>query len=489
MRRSLALFLFVVPLACAAQTTIAPPQPGVGMVEPAPPARQVAADVPVVALPAPSADEEATPSEPEIAIPPSTAGGGWPLFHGDAARTGRSDAPAIASPVVLWRARVGIQGWLNSPVVAGALVLVPSSGIKHNSADGRDGVHALSLATGKAAWFAPFKGDANGAAVAEGKAFATSDDGHVYALDLASGKEAWAQKGDGKMYTTPLVAGDRVVVGDERGYVRAFALSDGAPLWKVQLRGAIRGGASADGTQIYVGSQDGEVAALRLDGSVVWRTTVTYPGFGSGKPTPAQIYAAPVITGTSVIVPFARDTYYESPALVALSKKTGKVQWRGQQQPPQPPQGNVTWGNIRATPALTQQSWLVYAEPYSGDVVGIDSRDGSVLFRRTVGPCFFPHYAAPAIAGDVVYVPRFDGALYAMRTDGGGPLWQLYLGEERRVGPTLPGAIQGQGGCEWAVPSGSSLYAPPAIAEDGTLIVGSGEGVVFAIADSSRARR
>ncbi|MEO5731339.1 MAG: PQQ-binding-like beta-propeller repeat protein, partial [Byssovorax sp.] len=59
---------------------------------------------------------------------------------------------------------------------------------------------------------------------------------------------------------------------------------------------------------------------------------------------------------------------------------------------------------------------------YSGDVVGLDAATGTVRFRNTVGPCFYPSWAAPAAASDVVYVPRFDGSLYAVRAGDGGVL-------------------------------------------------------------------
>jgi outer membrane protein assembly factor BamB len=63
----------------------------------------------------------------------------------------------------------------------------------------------------------------------------------------------------------------------------------------------------------------------------------------------------------------------------------------------------------------------------------------------------------------------------------GTVLWQVYLGEERRVGVVAPSNGGPLPSCAWDVPSGAPLYSPPAIAEDGTVIVGSGEGFVYAI--------
>jgi outer membrane protein assembly factor BamB len=474
-KSSLALSLALFSAACGAPSARGPggaaspesadDQVTVVAITPPPPTSTVAR--------APDAAEEA----PALAIP--TAGGSWPVFHGDIGRTGLSGAPSVRSPVIQWRTKVGIQGWLSSPVIAGGLVLIPSAGEKHNEPDPKDGLHALELRTGRAVWHAHFNNDANGAAVASDRAIATSDDGHIYAIALQTGKVLWTQRGDGKVYTAPLVLVDQVIAGDAGGNLRAFGVADGAALWSVKLSGEIRGGASADDSMIYAVSTGGEAVAVTREGKQVWRRTVTRPAYGSGAPTAIQAYAAPVVTGSALIIPFARDTSYESPALVALDKKTGRPKWKAQTL------RSETWGNIRSTPALTEQGLLVYAEPYSGDVVGVDSRDGAVRFRRTVGPCFFPQWASPAATSDLVYVPRFDGALYALQADSGKLAWQLYLGDERRTGPNLPSALRSPGACEWEVPAGSPIFSPPAIAEDGMIILGTGEGFVFGIADGT----
>lgn len=428
----------------------------------------------VVAItpPLPVIAVDPAPPEPPRAL--SIEGGGWPLFHGDAARTGRVDARAIRAPRVLWRAKVGIQGWLNAPVIAGSLVVVPSSGDRHNAADPRDGLHGIELATGRVRWHAHLGGDADGVAVSVDRAIVGSDDGRVTAIDLQTGTSIWSARVQGKAYASPLPLGDQVIVGDASGAVRALAIQDGAPRWKVQLDGAIRGGASADEGAIYVVSQRGEAAALRLDGSTIWRVRLDNVAASAGV---LEVYAAPIVTGSSLIIPFARDTYYATPGVLALDKRTGKLAWLATGD------GVSEWGNVRMTPALTS-GVLVWPEPYSGDVVGLDAATGAVRFRRTIGACFFPSWAAPAAAENVVYVPRFDGSLHAVRASDGGAIWQLYLGEERRVGVVSPTLNAPQLDCAWDVPVGAPLYAPPAIAGDGTVIVGSGEGVVYAIGEA-----
>jgi outer membrane protein assembly factor BamB len=81
-----------------------------------------------------------------------------------------------------------------------------------------------------------------------------------------------------------------------------------------------------------------------------------------------------------------------------------------------------------------------------------------------------------------VYLPRFDGSIYALRASNGKVLWSFYLGDAvkaKRGAP--PAAAAKPNSCEWDVSSGHALYSPAAVAEDGTLLVGSGEGYLYAI--------
>lgn len=408
-----------------------------------------------------------------VAAPSAGVGDPWSTFHGDRSRTGATSAPAIKKPAIAWKAKVGIQSWLNGPVVAAGVVYVPSSGTTHDRSDAEDGVHALDLATGKPKWTAPFANDANGIALANGRVLATSDDGNLYALDAETGKLSWKQKGARKMYSHPLVLGDIVVVADASGVVRAFSLADGGPAWNVKLRGTIRAGAAADEERIYVATVDGEVAALSLSGHVLWKKAVTRPDFDGKRSVPLSVYATPLVTSEHVVLPFVRDSYYPVPALVALEKKTGDVAWRASDTT------GASWGNIRSTPAFAR-GLIVYGEPYSGDVVAVRAETGTLAWRKTVGPCYFPQWSSPAIAGATIYQPRFDGAVYAIDLATGSVAWSVYLGSSAVAAPGGP--ARARAACEWEPAPGTfALFSPAAVANDGTLLVGSNEGFLYAI--------
>ncbi len=456
-----------------------PPAPAEPPVVPEPPPAEPLSEAPAPAPEAPIAEVPAADPAPQPALAGSGAGAtDWTMFHADPARTGRSSAPALRRPRIRWSADVGIMGYLNSPLIKGNVVVVPSSGGTHDAPDDGDGVVALDRASGRVLWRAHTNDDANGAAIAEDRVIVTSDDGTVRGLELGSGRQVWIRKGKGKVYSDPLVLGDLVVVGDAAGVVRAVAARDGDPRWQAQMQGPIRGGIAGDEAGVYVASQGGEVACFGLTGATRWKKAISRPDYDGKNDVPIEGYAAPVVVGELLVVPFARDTYYPTPAFVALDRKTGAVRWRAHAGAHGPTKQD--WGNVRSTPALVD-GVLVYAEPYSGDVAGIDALTGTVRFRRTVGACYFPQYASPASAGDLVYVPRFDGVLYAVHPSDGSVAWKIYLGDKARAGKTiLPGAKRSDE-CNWDLADGSPLYAPVAVAPDGLVLVGNGAGTLFAL--------
>jgi len=211
----------------------------------------------------------------------------WPTFQGGPGRDGLALTPAIKAPRVLWKTKIGVQSWLNNPVIAFHRVYVGSSGKTWNQPDDVDGVYCLNLDDGKVQWFSKTSADANGVAYAAGLIVATADDGSVRAIESASGTVKWSKKGENeKMYTNPLIVSGLVIVGDSGGLLYAFNLKSGALVWKVELSGAIRGGASWDGSRIYAAGQQGEVVALDLGGKQKWKVE-----------TQNEIYAAPTVAG------------------------------------------------------------------------------------------------------------------------------------------------------------------------------------------------
>ncbi len=163
----------------------------------------------------------------------------------------------------------------SSPSVASGVVYVGS----------RDGhLYAIDAATGKERW--KYAHDATSwsiasPAVRDDVVFdASSDALFIHALDRSSGKELWRTTTKAPVWSSAAVAGSLLFVGDGGGVVHALDARSGAERWTFQTRGNLQSSpAVADGV-VYIGSADGAVYALKtgaapLQRAVYWDSTLS----------------------------------------------------------------------------------------------------------------------------------------------------------------------------------------------------------------------
>lgn len=372
-----------------------------------------------------------------------------------------------------WRVDVGIQSWLNSPVIAGGYVFVGSSGSSWNKPDASDGVYAIGLKDGEVRWFAPTEGDVNGVVYADCLVISTSDDGHVRAHRATSGDLAWSRSfADRKVYTHPLVIARTIFVGDSDGRVHALDLKSGATVWENDMGAPVRGGLASDGVRVYAGAENGSLKAFdATTGSETWAASLA----------PWAIYGVPTVVASKVVIGFVRDSTHSSPALAAFDAETGEPDWRASN--PRGFQGG--WGNVRSSPAVWRDH-LIWGEPHSNRIVALQIESGEIVWSTPAGPCTFPHWPSPAVVRDHILIPRHDGGLYMLDASNGELEWSYFLGDRTRVGSAFPESYSRArwNACESDPPIGRPVFASPAIAPDGTIVIGTGEGVLFAIQQS-----
>jgi outer membrane protein assembly factor BamB len=402
---------------------------------------------------------------------PST-GVPWTAFQASPERTGCIEAPVIENPEILWITDVGVQGWLNNPVIADGSVYVGSAGASQLEGDGDDGVYALDLETGEQLWFFPATMDVNGVALSGNVVVATGDEGQVWGIDAATGGQVWSEDLGAAVFGNPLVIDGLVVVGDSRGDVVAFDAATGARRWVQRVTGAIRGGAASDGTRIYVASEQRDVIAVDLNGNQIWRTTVDVRTTGATNP---QIFAAPTVVGDLVVLSTMPNEVSPEPALMALDASTGTLVWRASDTAAI----KTEWANVRSSPAVIGDL-LVYGEGYSGSLVGIAVADGHTQWAIEVGPYCSTHWPSPAVVSGQVILARQDGAVYGVDLRNGRVAWSLYLGEGDAAG-SFPATFTQTGFCDAAI--GHAVQSSPAVADTGVIVIGTLEGLLYAIGD------
>ncbi|MEZ0371908.1 MAG: PQQ-binding-like beta-propeller repeat protein, partial [Candidatus Sericytochromatia bacterium] len=114
--------------------------------------------------------------------------GDWPTFQGSQAHGGSRQVRPITHPRVRWKQRIGIQSWLNNPIVVGQRVFVSSSGPDPDFGQNeKAGIYALDLKSGAVQWQHETDWETNGVSYASGLILASGEDGDLRALTADNG--------------------------------------------------------------------------------------------------------------------------------------------------------------------------------------------------------------------------------------------------------------------------------------------------------------
>jgi outer membrane protein assembly factor BamB len=155
----------------------------------------------------------------------------------------------------------------------------------------------------------------------------------------------------------PIIIGNTVLIGTEKGKMLALNLSNGAVSWEIQLNGGVTHASAATKSTVFVGTLSGNVYALDINtGKEVWRYQTT-GSFGSAAllveeentvylaNRHGKIHALDVNTGSEIWVTDLGSFIFQSPTygdkkiyigaedmkMYALDAETGKVAWTSKQ--------------------------------------------------------------------------------------------------------------------------------------------------------------
>jgi probable HAF family extracellular repeat protein len=314
----------------------------------------------------------------------------------------------------------------------------------------------------RVAWAARTGGAVDSApVVANGRAYATSGDGSLYAVSAATGQQLWAANVGADGFETPAVDGGLAFVGSPNGNVYALDVQSGSVIWTFHASGAVYAPPVVSGGVVYVGGWDSNLYALdEATGTLLWRQYVDAPVRSS----------AAVANGV---------VYLGTDNLRAFDAGTGMPLWQS---------------------AIPSSSWSADAPPVvlngtvfigtdSGLLYAVDATNGNVLWSAATNRTIT---GAPAVTAHEVYVGSIDGSLYAFDEATGAPIWKTNLGSWIWSSPAFANGVVyvGSSGAEiaavdaatgtllWtqAVPVG---YSSPAVA-DGTVYAGAEDGNIYA---------
>lgn len=364
------------------------------------------------------------PSRPSLAGPLAAPGMGWTsLLHGPS-HYGASAAVGPTVAQLRWHRAFG------APIVAGPVVT--ASGTAYVAAD--NGVlHAVAVASGRDRWTfdggGSYGSDLSTSALIlpSGEILWPGPRRRLFALSSA-GKLMWTLTGDAELLT-PVVErrAHLLIVADESGRVSGYRLGSSTRtpqlVWSRRLAKTSFGNpvVAADGT-IYETAGD-RLFALNPAGHVRWSVT-----------TPSAVEVSPAVAVNGIVV-FGSNNREEYGV---------------------DPDGHVRWtekiGNFTYSSPVTLPGRRVAFGNHSGQMTILDTDTGRVI-RRDAGAGQLWTSAAVDAQGDVYFASR-AGHIYGFGSTG------------RRL---------------FDFDAGGQFDSYPAIAPDGTLLVGDDDGTLFAL--------
>jgi outer membrane protein assembly factor BamB len=284
---------------------------------------------------------------------------------------------------------------------------------------GSDDGHLYALSSeGSFAWHYPASGaigavkaapallkDSSGAVQA---IYFGSDDGNLYALN-PDGSLRWKFATGAFVRTTPAIGPDGTIYfGSGDGNLYALEdQGDRALLRRTFSTGSfIKSSPVVLNETVYFGSSDGHLYALFLDGTKKWQ----YPLAGETKCVPpiGAVEAAPLVAlegGVPVI-------YFGSTngGLCKVEDRGNEAlgQWQFKEY------NGIPVGPIRSTPI--RRGKMIYFGSDDGNLYAVQDR-GSTVSDEWVFPTRGMITGTPAIDGNTLYLPSWEGHLYALKLE------------------------------------------------------------------------
>jgi outer membrane protein assembly factor BamB len=290
------------------------------------------------------------------------------------------------------------------------------------------------------------------AVIGHGLAYIGSEDGNLYALELATGRKAWAFPSGDIIQAPPMLLDDTVIFGGNRKVVCLGAL-DGKVRWTSDIGDDVAASANwfagpSGDKRIVIGCWDYNVYCLDFkNGHSLWK-----------QKTGSYVNAAATVAAGRIVQAACDGNVYW------LDPQSGDVQRKFETE------------NFIAS-AAAMESGKLYFGSYSQKFYCLDAAtghadwtfavDGEIDAGAAVAPdrvvfgardhcmyCLDPlgrklwefrgrdsFMAAPVICGDRVLAPCDDGWLYLLDLATGHEVWSFELGESIESSPAVGGGF------------------------------------------------
>ncbi len=323
----------------------------------------------------------------------------WSQFRGNHRLTGVSQSAVPRNLKLLWTYEAG-ESIESSAAIVGGTVFVGSQ---------KGELTALSLENGTVYWkFSTGNpiGESS-PAYSAGVVYIGDLSGWINAVSATDGKKLWAFKTGSEIKSSPVVVGDRVLIGSYDQHLYCLSTRNGSVLWKFRTDGPVHSTPGVSGGNAFIAGCDEMFRAIRIsDGQEVFKiSSEAYTG------------ASPAIKDDLAFY----GTFNNEVLMVNL--KDRNVSWRYEH-----PQRKFPF---YSSAAVFQ------------DRIVLGGRD-KLIHGLTVagkGAWTFATRArvesSPAIAGGRVFVGSNDGKFYVLNLATGAKLWEFEAGSPLSASPSI----------------------------------------------------
>lgn len=289
-------------------------------------------------------------------------------------------------------------------------------------------------------------------------------------------KEALTCSTGTAIFSSPVIDGKRIFVGDDTGCLHAFSRKNGKKLWQYKSGARIVGTPAVSDGVVVFGSADKNIYALNTnDGSLLWRVKASQPVLG-----------AVAVSGGTAFVGASDST------MRAIDVKSGREVWtyRGVR------------GYVETKPLVTSGKIIFGA--WDNTLYCLDTSTGKELWRWTGGLTrmhFSPAAVWPVASDGKVFIADPQRALTAIDIDTGATLWRTFRSKVREsIGLSADGSrifaktMQDSVVCYsatapdkpvqlWASNVGFGYEHAPSmpLEKDGVVYGGTAQGLVYAL--------
>ena len=259
----------------------------------------------------------------------------------------------------------------------------PTATTKQVLVGSTSGLYALDRQDGSLLWHAHAESTIFSPTASLQKAYAASEKGELFAIELVDGTTHWKQQFSGWVYP-PALVGDYLVTGGQAGKVWGLSSQSGNIIWRVDLgQELVYRPVPLNSNRVIISTFDADIILLDVKtGEEVW------------KMNNGVVSRDPLVIGSYIYIADMEGT------VTALSAQTGDIEWRSKSgvRPPLPLH-------------ISGQELLIANE--SGSYAVLNTNTGNIATTGEIqGCCLY----APLIA---------DGNIFALFRKNRGTDWKL----------------------------------------------------------------